>query len=175
MVEIILKFSAALLFLGSGYFFGKSFQEKLRIHMETLKLISEKIYYVKNKIYSENYTLPEALTETEFVFPAGEDSSFSIACKNIVENNMSAEDAWNSAWDSGCEKYLISKENLELIKSSACLLGNGDKIIQKENLENLIFMLEKSIKEAEEKYKKDGKLYIKLGLAVSFIISIFIW
>jgi len=47
--------------------------------------------------------------------------------------------------------------------------------MQKDNLENLAELLKNATEESEIKHKKDGALYIKLGLAIGSIVSVIMW
>jgi len=65
MVKLAIKILAAVLMIASGYFFGKSLEEKLKERYETLNKLSLAVYFLKSKIYTEGFTLPEALKVTD--------------------------------------------------------------------------------------------------------------
>lgn len=160
---------------GSGYFFGKSMDKKLKDRTETLKNLTESIIYLKSKICQEAYTLPEAMSATAARFCHYPDSVYERTAYYMVSEGMDGQRAWDMACNSCAESRILGLEGTKLLKTAGGLLGCGDREMQKENLDIFAESLKKACEAAEAKEQKDGKLYIKLGLAIGCIAAILFW
>ncbi len=174
-ITIIFKGVAALLLTGSGYFFGKSMDKKLKDRTDTLKNLTESIIYLKSKIYQESYTLPEAMSATSAKFCNYPESVYERTAYFMVSEGMDGQQAWNKACECCAENRILGTEGTELLKTAGGLMGCGDREMQKENLDVFAESLKKACANAEAKEEKDGKLYIKLGLAAGCIAAIVLW
>ena len=174
-IIIILKGAAALLLVGSGYFFGKSMDKKLKDRMETLQKLSESIVFLKSKICQEAYTLPEAMSATATQCCPYPDSVYERTAYYMVSEGLDGQRAWHRACESCTEGRILGREGTELLQTAGGLLGCGDREMQKENLEVFAENLKKAYTQAETKEQRDGKLYIKLGLAAGCIAAILLW
>lgn len=175
MLEYVIKSAAAVLMVASGYFFGKSAEKKLKDRHETLLMLSESVYYLKSKVCTEGCTLPEALKDTGKKYNFDKDSLFYRAAEYMDSGATDGEVAWEKACEDGAEKAMLIASDIELLKSAGKLLGCGDSDMQKDNLSSLIEQLKTVAEAAGNKSKKDGALYIKLGLAVGSIIAVIMW
>jgi len=92
-----------------------------------------------------------------------------------MEKNTDSETAWISACEKNEDRVFLKNSDIEILKSAGKLLGSGDSNMQKDNLENLAELLKNATEESEIKHKKDGALYIKLGLAIGSIVSVIMW
>ena len=175
MGETVIKIIAAALLIGSGYFFGKSMHKKFAEKKVVLELLIESILFLKSKICQEAYTLPEALSATVQKFCEYPDSLYERTAYYMVSEGLNAETAWGQACDTFFEKSFIGEEDMSVIKNAGKLLGCGDRHMQQENLDGLTENLKKALKEADIKEKRDGALYIKIGLAAGCIFAIILW
>lgn len=174
-MTIILKGAAALLLAGSGYFFGKSMDKKLKDRTDMLKNLSESVIYLKSKICQEAYTLPEAMSATSGKFCHYPDSVYERTAYYMISEGMDGQQAWGRACECCAEGRILGPEGIDLMKTAGGLLGCGDREMQKENLNLFAESLKKAWSDAEAKEQKDGKLYIKLGLAAGCIAAILLW
>ncbi len=172
---VILKATAALLLIGSGYFFGKSMDKKLKERTETYKNMAESVVYLKSKICQEAYTLPEAMSATAAKFCRYPHSLYEKTSYYMVSEGMDGQQAWKRACSDCAEGKLLGEEGISLLEETGKLLGCGDRDMQKENLEALWERLKNACAASEEKQKRDGSLYIKLGLAAGCIAAILMW
>ena len=170
----IIKILGTAFMIASGYFFGKSMQQKLKDRHQLLNTMSEAIYYLKTKICSEDYPLPEALKETHYKYFNSKNSVFILTAEKI-ENKIPAEEAWISSLCEWEEKVVFTRNDKEVIENAGSLLGLGDVQVQKDNLNKLTEELKKSSEEAFAKLNKEGPLYIKVGLAITLIIAVVLW
>ncbi len=164
-----------MLLAGSGYFFGKSMDRKLKDRTEVLQNLSESVIYLKSKICQEAYTLPEAMSATSAKFCDYPDSVYERTAYYMVSEGMDGQQAWNRACECCAESRILGSGGTELLKTAGGLLGCGDREMQKENLNIFAESLNKACISAEAKEQKDGKLYIKLGLAAGCIAAILLW
>lgn len=175
MLEYVIKAAAAVLMVSSGYFFGKSFEKKLKDRHEILLMLSEAVYYLQSKICSEGCTLPEALKATDRKYCEYKNSVFCKAAEYMNAEALEGEPAWVKACETCNEKPLLNCTDMETLKGAGKLLGCGDSQMQKDNLSSLTDQLKAAAAAAGNKCKKDGALYIKLGLAVGSIIAVIMW
>ena len=171
----MLKITAALSLIGSGYFFGKSMDKKLKERAELLRMLSESVVYLKEKICQEACTLPEALSATAVKCCSYPESIYERAAYYMVSEGLEGTEAWNRGCDSCAEGRILGADGIALLKTAGSLLGSGDRTIQEENLEQFSERLQKSCLRAEDKERRDGKLYIKMGLAAGCIAAILFW
>ena len=133
------------------------------------------MYYLKCKICGENYNLPEALIETDRKYFESRDSVFYITAKEIEKSDEPLENVWIQAVDKSAERKFLKDDDADILKKAGSLLGLGDVLVQQDNLQELITSLNNVSEEAFNKMKKDGVLYIKIGLAAFSIIAILMW
>lgn len=175
MLKIFIKIIASAFMILSGYFFGKSFENNMKLRYETLLKLSEAIYFLKAKICTDNFDLPEALKETGRKYCDEDDSVFNIAAVKLINSDESAETIWTEAVNQSQESIYLKAEDKEVIKKAGTLLGVGDVQVQQDNLQELISKLDALAETAQEKMKKEGALYIKIGLAVGSVIAVLMW
>ena len=88
---------------------------------------------------------------------------------------LSGEDAWCDALNEVSAKGILEKNEIDLLRSLASTLGRSDIRHHSKHLLDVSQKIDLLICDIEEKLKKDGGLYIKLGLAASAVLILFLW
>ena len=144
-----------------GYIYGSSYSKRVR----NLIYLRNCIQLLETEIMYSSTPIPEALKN---VFRKG-NKEVSFIFMEINEHLLS--DRSNSLEDSFqvvCNRYKaqlnFSLEDIEVITSLGNTLGKSDKLHQQKYFKLIVTQLEGQQIDAEEKKKKNEKMYKSLGL-----------
>ena len=76
-------------------------------------------------------------------------------------------------WEKGISSLKLKKEDVAPLTELSKVLGCGNVAHQKTCIDICISGLEKQLKNAENSYEKEGKLYKKLGIYAGILLVIF--
>lgn len=88
-----------------------------------------------------------------------------------MENDL-ASNAWERSLEEEEKGTNFNKEDIEIIKSLATLLGNSDLDGQINNINLIRELIDKQIEEARIEKNKNEKLYKVLGTSIGLVIAI---
>ena len=88
-----------------------------------------------------------------------------------MENDL-ASNAWERSLEEEEKGTNFNKEDIEIIKSLAKLLGNSDLDGQINNINLIRGLIDKQIEEARIEKNKNEKLYKVLGTSIGLVIAI---
>ena len=165
---LAIKYFMLFLVLVACTLIGRFLSKKYVYRLNELEEMKNALNIFKTKIKFTYEPIPEIFQEMSENINKNISNIF-IKAKNKMQNK-SASIAWEEALDESNTN--LTKEDIYVLKSLSKLLGQTDIEGQTSQIEITQKFLETQIKQAEEKKKKNEKLYSKLGTTIGLVIVI---
>lgn len=163
--SLIIIISSSLI----GYFYGSTYSKRVR----NLIYLRNCIQLLETEIMYSASPIPEALGN---VYKKG-NKEISFIFKEITEHllsdrNHSLEDSFQFVCSRYKTQLSLTSEDVEVIISLGNTLGKSDRIHQQKYFKLIITQLEGQQADAEERKKKNEKMYKSLGLLGGIALAI---
>lgn len=99
-----------------------------------------------------------------------------LECFNVSDNCIAQpfENAWNECIENIPKQYVLTQEDLAIVKELGLKLGKTDVEGQLKHIEHYRVLIENQLKKAEEEISQKSRLYRVLGLFCGIIVAIMI-
>ena len=165
---IIIKYLIlGMILLGTSYI-GILMSKKYSNRVKDLKEMRKALNFFEEKIKFTYEPIPDVFNEISHKMNHNISEIFEKSSKKM--ENESAGVAWEEAVDNSDTNF--SKEDIEIIKGLAKMLGRTDIDGQVSEIRLTSKFLDVQIKEAENEKNKNEKLYKTLGVTVGLAIVI---
>lgn len=161
---------SAIVVVASSSFLGVSFSNKLKNTVKDLKEIIRFLNLFQNEIMYTFDSIPNIFTKL-----ARNNNSIFYKCLNKLGESLkdykyrSLKEGFLHEF-SDLDGFTLSKEDLEYIGNLLSSIEEMDADGIKRIFELTLDYFEKRLKDEEEKYKKNSKVYISLGVSLGLII-----
>lgn len=176
-IYYILKIAGATLVGVSGLMVGTKLKKRLKNRKELLGEYKSGLEFMESRIVLDELILSDCMTECEKRFCGNFPgyNVFSVFKEKLLQGILSTESSWNEAVAEVSQKGLLKEPETELLISIASTLGKSDIKHHSDKINDVVKKLDLLICETEEKLKKDGSLYVKLGAAISAVVILLLW
>lgn len=167
---IFIKYTSILLLLLASSTIGILYSKKYSCRVKDLEEFNKAMDIFKSKIKFTYKTIPDVFKEISEELKENISKIFKKASL-YMENDL-ASNAWERSLEEEEKGTNFNKEDIEIIKSLATLLGNSDLDGQINNINLIRELIDKQIEEARIEKNKNEKLYKVLGTSIGLVIAI---
>ncbi len=172
-IMLILKIIGSLIIIASSSLIGCLYGDKYSKRLRNLIYMRNCLQLLETEIMFTATHLPEAF---ENVYKKG-NKNVSYFFKDIKEYLLSNKsnciyDSFQFACSKSKNNLCLEDEDIEILLSLGKVLGKSDRIDQQKHFKAILTQLDRSRIEAEEKKKKNEKMYKSLGILSGFALVI---
>lgn len=161
----------------AGTMSGIKLKKRIKVRKELLFEYKSGLEFTESRISLDELALCDCMEECEkrFCCDFPEFNIFSSFKEKLSQGMLSAEKSWIEAVTEVSGKGVLSDKETDILLSLSSTLGCSDIRHHSDKIKDVVKNLDGLISELDEKLKKDGNLYVKLGIAFSAIIILLLW
>ena len=167
----IMKIIGAGLIILSTAIIGRTYAKGYKERVDYITDFMKRLELFKNEIGFMKGILADAFSKAS-EFDGKNQLLFKEAAQNLSESEA------GTVWEEACEKYLpkfvLKREDIEIIKSLGRLLGISDIDGQISNIESISSGLSVQKESAEAERKKNEPLFRNMGVLAGIGVAVFL-
>ena len=168
----MLKLIGCSLIISAAALFGLNKINTFKKRVNGLKYMIELLSALKIKINYESSAVPVILKE---LTNKAQNTYFLKSCIELLNKGKSLNYAWNKSVDDYSSNYHLSKKDVQILKDFSIGLGESDVEGQITNIQLYIELINKNLKEAEEKLSENSRISISCSIFGGLILSILLF
>lgn len=172
-----MKLIGCVVVICSGFGIGMQFANSIKQRLIELKELQVALSILKSEIRFKSQTIPQAFDSVSKVINSNLQNIFIRVLPKLQSwdsNSCTYADLWDRTIKDEIENLYLNKDEICILRDIKTIFNCYD-VEHQTNIINMISeRVEAAIKNAEEEYRKNSKLYVTFGLFGGILITIFL-